>query len=64
MHFPKVGVLNFKFTLLIHYRLQRDEINCVGISKAFSIECNGLILKNESFKLVINIQYFSFLSEI
>ena len=33
-----------------------NEINCVGISKAFSIECNSLSFKNESCKLVI--KYF------
>ena len=36
MHFPEIGFLNFNFILLIHYTSQRDEINCVVISKAFS----------------------------
>ena len=51
--FPKVGFFKFKFYLLIHYKSQCDEINCVGISKAFSIGCNSLIFKNESYKLGI-----------
>ena len=45
--FPKVGYLNFNFILRIHYTSQRDEINCNGISKAFSIEFYSLIFKNE-----------------
>ena len=50
MHFPKSWVFKLQIHTS-HYTSQRDEINCVGISKVFSIECNRPIFK--SFKLVI-----------
>ena len=48
--FPKSYVL--KLQIHTFHSSLRDEINCVGISKNFSIECNNQIFKSKQIKCI------------
>ena len=64
MHFPKSW--DFKLQLYTSHSLLRDEINCVGSRKAFSMELHSQIFKNEQFKYInftYNVIFYVFLKK-